>query len=48
MNSYLQLAWHARNFGALAGGAAVVTGPGAARTLLGAGLSVTARALIQP
>lgn len=48
VNSYLQLAWHARNFRALAGGAAVVTGPGAARTLLGAGLSVTAHALTQP
>ncbi|MFF2085799.1 NADH:flavin oxidoreductase/NADH oxidase family protein [Nocardia sp. NPDC058176] len=48
VNSYLELAWHAQNFRAIAAGAESVTGPGAARTLLAAGLSVSAHALTQP
>ncbi|KZM68200.1 NADH:flavin oxidoreductase/NADH oxidase family protein [Nocardia terpenica] len=47
INSYLQLAWHAANFRRIAAGAEQVSGPGAARTLAAAGLTVTARALTQ-
>ncbi|KAA0024095.1 NADH:flavin oxidoreductase/NADH oxidase family protein [Antrihabitans cavernicola] len=48
VNSYLQLAWHAQNFRAIADGANSVRGPGAARTLLAAAANVTVHALTQP
>ncbi|GKU37374.1 NADH:flavin oxidoreductase/NADH oxidase family protein [Mycobacterium montefiorense] len=48
VNSYLQLAWHAANFRDIVGGAAQSRGPGAIRTLLAAGTTVTVRALTQP
>ncbi|MEU1208879.1 NADH:flavin oxidoreductase/NADH oxidase family protein [Nocardia sp. NPDC005825] len=47
INSYLQLAWHAANFRSIAAGEKQVSGPGATRTLLAAGTTVTARALTQ-
>lgn len=47
LNSYLQLAWHAANFRGVAAGETQVSGPGAARTLLAAFTTVTARALTQ-
>ncbi|MFF2555408.1 NADH:flavin oxidoreductase/NADH oxidase family protein [Nocardia sp. NPDC058058] len=47
INSYLQLAWHAANFRSIAAGEKQVSGPGAIRTLLAAGTTVTARALTQ-
>jgi hypothetical protein len=47
VNAYLQWAWHARNFRAIADGATEIRGPGALRTLLDAGAAVTVRALTQ-
>lgn len=47
INSYLQLAWHARNFRRIAAGETHVSGPGAVRTLITAGTTVSARALTQ-
>ncbi|WP_433565025.1 NADH:flavin oxidoreductase/NADH oxidase family protein [Nocardia sp. CA-151230] len=47
INSYLQLAWHAANFRRIAAGEKQVSGPGAVRTLVAAGITVTARALTQ-
>ncbi|MFE5475604.1 NADH:flavin oxidoreductase/NADH oxidase family protein [Nocardia sp. NPDC056541] len=47
VNSYLQLAWHAANFRRIAAGERQVSGPGAIRTLVAAGTTVTARALTQ-
>ncbi|MFE3001335.1 NADH:flavin oxidoreductase/NADH oxidase family protein [Nocardia sp. NPDC059246] len=47
VNSYLQLAWHAANFRRIAAGEKQVSGPGALRTLVAAGMTVTARALTQ-
>lgn len=47
INSYLQLAWHAANFRRIAAGETHVSGPGAVRTLVAAGTTVTARALTQ-
>ncbi|WP_067823134.1 NADH:flavin oxidoreductase/NADH oxidase family protein [Nocardia inohanensis] len=47
INSYLQLAWHAANFQRIAAGERQVSGPGAVRTLLAAGTTVSARALTQ-
>lgn len=46
-NAYLELAWHARNFRAIAAGATDLSGPGAARTLAAAGTRVTFNALTQ-
>jgi 2,4-dienoyl-CoA reductase-like NADH-dependent reductase (Old Yellow Enzyme family) len=46
-NAWLELAWHARNFRAIAGGATDLTGPGALRTLASAGTKVTVNALTQ-
>lgn len=47
LNSYLQLAWHAANFRRIAAGETHVRGPGAVRTLIAAGTTVTVRALTQ-
>ncbi|MFE6860181.1 NADH:flavin oxidoreductase/NADH oxidase family protein [Nocardia sp. NPDC057668] len=47
LNSYLQLAWHAGNLRRIAAGQPQVSGPGAVRTLLTAGATVSARALTQ-
>ena len=47
MNAYLQLAWHAANFRAIAAGETDLRGPGAARTLVEAGTRVGFRALTQ-